>query len=55
MSNRKLIAISALAITAAIPTLASAADFAAAPCLLGEHRVTSVTLSLARTRSARWT
>jgi len=43
MSNRKLIAISALAITAAIPTLASAADFAAAPCLLGEHRVTSVT------------
>jgi len=43
MSNRKLIAISALAITAAIPTLASAADFAAAPCLLREHRVTSVT------------
>ena len=43
MSNRKLIVISALAITAAIPTLASAADFAAAPCLLREHRVSAVT------------
>src|SRR6266478_8833991 len=43
MSARKLFAISALAITAAMPTLASAADSGAAPCLLGEHRVTSVT------------
>ena len=43
MSIRKLFAISALAITAAMPTLASAADSGAAPCLLREHRVTSVT------------
>jgi len=43
MSARSLFAISVLAITAAVPTLASAAESGAAPCLLREHRVTSVT------------
>lgn len=43
MSIRKLIAVAALAITATVPTLAAAADTGPAPCILREHRVTSVT------------
>jgi hypothetical protein len=42
MFARKLIAISALAVTTIVPTFAFAASPDAAPCILRDHRVTGV-------------
>jgi hypothetical protein len=42
MFARKLIAISALALTTIAPTLAFAASPEAAPCILRDHRITAV-------------